>query len=233
MLSAVIFDLYNTLARVDIAAYRDAKREMARLVGVPDTIFLELWRQHSRECNRGDLITAEERVARVLLDAGRRPVREQIRQAADIEYRLQERSAELDGQARQVLIELKQMGLKLGLITTTGFPSDRVVELLQLESLFQAVVLSYRVRQVKPGGGIYQRVCGDLLVEPEACLYIGDGDDQEIAGAAASGMITVRLQGPRERLAYSNDETASDFVIGELTDAVPLVRRILTGNGAS
>ena len=104
MLSAVIFDLYNTLARVDIAAYRDAKREMARLVGVPDTIFLELWRQHSRECNRGDLITAEERVARVLLDAGRRPVREQIRQAADIEYRLQERSAELDGQARQVLI---------------------------------------------------------------------------------------------------------------------------------
>ena len=43
---------------------------------------------------------------------------------------------------------------------------------------------------------MYLTACERLRVEPEECLYVGDGGSRELTGAAAVGMTAVRLVAP-------------------------------------
>lgn len=225
MHSAVVFDLYNTLACIAKADYLAAKRRMAALVGVGEPVFLELWRQHSRDSNRGDLLTAEERTARVLIDAGVRLDRDAIRRAADVEYSLQEQSVALIDGARELIDCVASLGLRLGLLSNTGFPTERVPAVLGIGPAFDAVQFSYASRTVKPGPATYARICSALGAPPADCFYVGDGDDQEIVGASSVGMTTILVRAPEDRLQYSAAVAASELVAADLNE----VRHLITG----
>ena len=51
---------------------------------------------------------------------------------------------------------------------------------------FDDVVLSCAVGLRKPDPAIYQLACERLGVEPEECLFVGDGANDELAGAERS-----------------------------------------------
>jgi putative hydrolase of the HAD superfamily len=51
---------------------------------------------------------------------------------------------------------------------------------------------------MKPEPDIYLRTARALEVEPERCLYVGDGANDELAGAARVGMTPVLIL-PRDR----------------------------------
>lgn len=46
---------------------------------------------------------------------------------------------------------------------------------------------------MKPSPVFYLRLCERLEVPASACLYLGDGSDDELSGAAAVGMTPVLL----------------------------------------
>ncbi len=43
----------------------------------------------------------------------------------------------------------------------------------------------------KPARRIYQIACERLKVQPQECLYVGDGSGEELTGAAAVGMLPI------------------------------------------
>ena len=90
MIKAILFDLYNTLAYINLSDYQNSKKRMAKIANASESTFFELWRQYSRSSNRGDILTVEERVALVLRDLGIIPTRKIVNQIATIEYDLQE-----------------------------------------------------------------------------------------------------------------------------------------------
>ena len=49
---------------------------------------------------------------------------------------------------------------------------------------------------------IYNLACEKLGVEPNKCLYIGDGDSNELAGASQLGMDAVMIRDPSEMDPY-------------------------------
>ena len=57
---------------------------------------------------------------------------------------------------------------------------------------FDAVAFSDEARVAKPDAGIYLAACGSLGVAPQECVYVGDGADDELEGAAALGMRVIR-----------------------------------------
>src|SRR6185437_12551140 len=59
--------------------------------------------------------------------------------------------------------------------------------------MFDAAVFSCEVGVRKPNPKIYLEACGRLGVEPDECLFVGDGGSGELTGAAALGMNAVRL----------------------------------------
>lgn len=81
---------------------------------------------------------------------------------------------------------------KLGIVTN-GVPD------LQREKLegcgllhrFQTAVISGVVNVGKPERGIFEHVCKELDVEPEACVMVGDNPERDVAGAIHMGMRSV------------------------------------------
>ena len=54
----------------------------------------------------------------------------------------------------------------------------------------------------KPDPQIYYLACEQLGVEPNECLYIGDGDSDELSGASQLGMDAVMIRDPIEMDPY-------------------------------
>src|SRR5207237_5764135 len=87
---------------------------------------------------------------------------------------------------------LRARGLKLAVVTNT-FPEDVAGwESSPLRSLFDLAVFSYAAGLAKPDPEIYLFTCRKLQVSPDRTLFIGDGGDDEPAGARSAGLRSSR-----------------------------------------
>ena len=91
----------------------------------------------------------------------------------------------------EALSMLKEMGLQLGLISNCGPEVPLLWEQSPLADLIDIPVFSCEERVKKPCTGIYRVACHRLHIQPQKCVYVGDGSDEELAGAAATGMLSV------------------------------------------
>ena len=71
---------------------------------------------------------------------------------------------------------------------------------------FDAVCLSYEVGMKKPDEKIYLRCMSDLAVEPEECLYVGDGGSNELEGANKLGVRALQA------IWYMPDENSDEYL---------------------
>ncbi len=100
--------------------------------------------------------------------------------------------------AVETLQELRADGYLVGLITVC----TEDVELLWPESefagLFDAEVFSNSVGLSKPDPRIYLHCCELLGVEPGDAVFVGDGANDELAGARRVGMEAILIHRPGE-----------------------------------
>ncbi len=88
---------------------------------------------------------------------------------------------------------------RLGLLSNTNERHFRdYIETVPVFPLFDAVSLSYEVREMKPGERIYRDALGKLGVPPEACVFIDD-IEENVAAARRLSMRGIRYEG-HERL---------------------------------
>jgi putative hydrolase of the HAD superfamily len=100
--------------------------------------------------------------------------------------------------AVDTLKRLRTDGYRVGLITVC----TEDVELLWPESefagLFDAEVFSNAVGLSKPDPRIYLHCCELLGVEPADAVFVGDGANDELAGAERVGMRSILIHKPGE-----------------------------------
>ena len=87
-----------------------------------------------------------------------------------------------------MLNEITTSGIRLGLISNTD--GSEVLDWANspLAPFFEVTVFSHAVGMVKPNSHIYQHACKNLGVAPSDCIFIGDGNSDELRGAAQVGM---------------------------------------------
>jgi putative hydrolase of the HAD superfamily len=80
---------------------------------------------------------------------------------------------------------------------------------------------------MKPDPRIYYMATEQLGVQPEDCLYVGDGASQELPGAAKVGMNPVLLRVPEDEsidIVYQiNTEGWDGPTVSSLTEVLALV----------
>jgi putative hydrolase of the HAD superfamily len=177
---AVIFDLWETLIDWDPDA---AARMNEHIDALTEPGFHERW---SGAANR---YTAP--VRDVLAGAGVPP--EAMDAVCRVRSDFVRRCLVPRAGAVETLRTLRERGYLLGLITVC----TEDVELLWPESefagLFDAEVFSNSVGLSKPDPRIYLHCCGLLGVEPRQAVFVGDGANDELAGARRVGMEAILI----------------------------------------
>ena len=98
--------------------------------------------------------------------------------------------------ALETITALRGRGLKTGLITVCSEDVPLLWEETPFHGLFDAEVFSATCGLRKPDPRIYRLALDRLGVEPEEAVFVGDGANDELAGAERVGMTAVGVDSP-------------------------------------
>lgn len=99
----------------------------------------------------------------------------------------------LDPEVRGLLMELKSLGLKLGIISNGPSYVNELIERHGLSSLVDAVVVSEDVGYHKPHRRIFLLTLERLGLKPDSCIYVGDNPHTDVVGAQNAGLRSVLI----------------------------------------
>lgn len=94
----------------------------------------------------------------------------------------------IDNEIVKTLLLLKNMNLKLGLISNCAPEEVEGWSQSPLAEIFDSTIFSYEVKYAKPNPQIYLTACKSLHIAPQDSIFIGDGGSNELQGAADVGM---------------------------------------------
>ncbi len=90
---------------------------------------------------------------------------------------------------------LRDRGLRVGIVSDTGFDLRPAMDLLGLSPFLNTVVMSFEYGVCKPAATVFLTACDQLHVDPERTLMVGDNPLTD-AGAVAAGMYVFLLPRP-------------------------------------
>ena len=224
---AVIFDLFGTLVDDFASSVSQMSNAFVEALAVPYEPFTQLWRQTTERRVIGEFQTIEASIEYVCSQLGVQLTGERMAKAVEIRLRYTRRALEPRPHAIATLEQLKNEGNKIGLLSNCSIEIPILWPETAFADLIDSPIFSSRERLKKPDPRIYRLVCERLGVEPEACLYIADGENHELTAAAKVGLHPVLIRNLsrdngsellREAREWQGDS------IGSLTEVLQLVR---------
>ena len=225
---AIVFDLFGTLvANYPYGEYQSVLKRMASVLTISFDAFRRLWSVTGYERSLGIIQTIEANIEyickklRVNTDDAKIGLATKIRNDF-IANVMKPRQDTID-----VISCLKSQGIKVGLISNCSPETPLIWKETLLSPLVDVALFSSSVGVKKPDPRIYQLASERLAVKPENCVYVGDGDSQELSGAAKVGMyaVLIRLAGEDGTQPHLiNREEWDDPRISSLTEVLTLVR---------
>jgi putative hydrolase of the HAD superfamily len=192
--AAILLDLFNTLIDDGGGAARDeVTRQMGRVLGVDPDAFTSLFHSRWKQRLVGALGPLETMVRDFAVELGGAPEPDAVEQAAALRTGLT--GALLGGALPGTLTTLdalRERGFRLAVVSNCTVETSRVWKTSPFGSRFDATALSCDLGVGKPDPAIYRWAADALGVAPADCLFVGDGADGELAGAAALGMRVLR-----------------------------------------
>lgn len=226
---AVIFDLFGTLVNIfSRQEYEKVIGEMASILQVPCDEFYRLWMQTASQRAVGAFPTLEENLKHICVELNIPVTDDRLTSASRARFDYVARSLVPKPDAIPVLSELRSRGCRTALVSNCSQEPPVIWRQTPFAPLMDAAVFSSTAGLQKPDPRIYQMALRQLAVKPDSCLYIGDGDNQELSGAAAVGLHPVLIREPGEdgnAVMRSNDEinTWQGSVISSLKEILSLL----------
>jgi putative hydrolase of the HAD superfamily len=227
---AIIFDLFGTLIdKLPLQEHRNILRQMASTISAPSDDFIKLWFDTFNERGLGVFQSIEENIKYICQKLELKPEDTKISLGAKINIDYTARAMKIRPYAIELLSHLKSNGYKTGLISDCGAEIPKIFNTMPLAPLLDISVFSSLVGMQKPDPRIYQLTAERLSVKPEDCLYIGDGDSNELTGAFQVGMYPVLICNPGEDSAnvHRVDFEAAEWegpVISSLKEVLTLIK---------
>ncbi|MFN0071874.1 MAG: HAD family hydrolase [Chloroflexota bacterium] len=222
-ISAVLFDLYDTLAYLDGQVIRDARRELAVLADVNHEAFMEQWRDTAWERMLGALGTLDEQIALMLGRLGAQDSPELVTRMVEVENQAWREAVHLYPESLPLLRELRERGYRLGLLSNCSCQAGAVVTVLGLDALMDTLALSCEVRLAKPDPAFFRHACQALGVTVEQTMFVADGAFGELDAATDLGMIAVKVEQPHQSGDYGTSERY-DHCITDLGQVLALLQ---------
>ena len=241
-LEAVLFDYGLTLIYFDeqpharlVDAYEQINHLLARTLerdvpaadvlidSISKTVDAELQRQY--EAGRPEEVEIGAIYDAALRRLGMELAPDVIEQIMTLEQHGWLNSIHLGPDVVPTLTALRQLGLRLGLVSNAAYRPHLMLEQLEnvaLSPYFDAVTFSSAIGLRKPHPRIYEETLSKLGAEARMALFVGDRVREDVEGPKRLGMRAVLLREWRQE----PDAGGADFVIDRLGELLPIVRRL-------
>ena len=247
-ITTVTFDLWQTLlldnqelGRVRAQARLDGAQQALAAVG--EVYDMERIREAYRECylrcreiREGHLDVSFNEQVEIFVNnidsglaerLGRKTMDEIIRAYADsfLEY-----PPPAHEQALSTLQGVRDLGLRIGLISNTGMtPGTTFRTYLQNQGMFgyfDTLTFSDEVRLSKPGKEIFMMTLSAMGAAPDETVHVGDHIKNDVVGAKQCGIKTVWITGFSEREDPNDPATEPDAEVNGLGEVVPAIAQL-------
>lgn len=221
MIKAVLFDMFETLVTHFESPVYMAKQICAD-IGITEQKFREIWDTTDEDRTLGK--KSLEEVIEAILRANNCYSCELFEMI--IEKRKQSKVEcfnHIHSEITPMLTAIKEMNIKVGLITNCYFEERDAIQNSVLFDYFDAVCMSCELGLSKPDAAIFQRCTQALEVAPDECLYVGDGGSFELESAQALGMHPIQAvwylkdgvnQPAKRKAEFVQAESPMDVLLG-------------------
>lgn len=191
MIDAICFDLFHTL--IDVGEVPDSVgRYTADVLGLERSVWNDSCFSHHHEIRKP---TRHVDVIRTLAHSIDPNIPEHLIEEAvdDRQRRFDYALTKVKQDVLDVLEELRANGYKLALISNASTAEVSAWNESPLKNCFDVVVFSCHSGLAKPDADIYHLAANKLEVEPQKCLFVGDGGSNEHEGCRNAGMQPMLL----------------------------------------
>lgn len=184
-MKAVVFDLFETLIDYDEQTSGDFSAAAADLVGRDHGEFHTVWRAGRPARDTGPFLDYL-----ASIDIVGEPAEKlvELRRASSLGLLAEPRPG-----AIETIAELRRRELRVGLITVCSEEVVDVWEETPFAGVFDSVVYSCSCGYRKPDPRIYELSLRELGAAAADAIFVGDGANDELAGAEAVGMRAVQI----------------------------------------
>ncbi|MCP8317635.1 MAG: HAD family hydrolase [archaeon] len=127
--------------------------------------------------------------------------------------------------ALQTLIKIKNLGLKLAIVTNNGRKATSIViKKFGLNDFFDVIITREDSEELKPDGGSIKRAIEILGIDAKEAIYVGDGVIDILAAKKAKVTSVAVPTGVSD--IENLVETKPDYLIGSLKDIITLLESI-------
>jgi HAD superfamily hydrolase (TIGR01549 family) len=187
MIASILFDLYETLITEREAPSTRASALGERL-GLDAAAYRSSWKRQRPRVVRGET-SLSGALVNAGVELGRRVDLEVVRDVC-VE-RCQEKAAlfhRFDPGAVAAIRELRSRGIRLAVVSNCFAEDVTAWATCAVAEYFDVSAFSFQIGAAKPESRIYRYATQRLGVDPVDALYIGDGGDDELAGAERAGL---------------------------------------------
>ena len=133
---------------------------------------------------------------------------------------------------KEMLQNLKDMGLKLGVVSNTAalYQVFDILEEYGIRDYFQDVTLSSVTGLRKPCTDIFSVALHQVRSAPEESVYVGDTVSRDIIGSKRAGFaaaIQICSKLTREKDAGIRRAWEPDYIVEDIYDVYPIVRQLV------
>ena len=131
----------------------------------------------------------------------------------------------------RVLRSVKDMGLRLGMVSNTGMTPGvsfrRFLSEHGMLDFFEVLTFSDEVGIAKPACEIFEMTLTALDAVPSQAIHVGDHILFDVAAAKACGLSTVWIEGFYERPDPSDPATEADVSVSDLGEVPDAIRQLM------
>ena len=191
---AVVFDLFGTLVpEFPLRAWEGMFEGMAAVLGADLGALRRAWDDTIVERQTGGFRDMAENVQVICERLGLERSAEEIALALAVRDDLYAAWFRPQPGALETLRTLRERGMPVALLSNCALDAPALWDTSPFGGLIDVLVFSSEVGLRKPDPAIYLLTAERLGVEAAACLFVGDGANRELTGAAAVGMRPVRI----------------------------------------
>ena len=132
---------------------------------------------------------------------------------------------------KEMLQNLKDMGLKLGIVSNTAamYQVFDILEEYGIRDYFQDVTLSSVTGLRKPCADIFTVSLREMQSKPEECVYVGDTVSRDVIGSKRAGFakaiqICSKLTGEKDN--GIRREFEPDYMVEDIYEVYPIVQQL-------